>query len=139
MVIYFEVPGEPVAQGRPKFTRIGNHVRAYDPEKSRLYKSLVRDAAAKVMPETPLECAVSLMVMAYRSIPRSWSKKKQESARRGEIMPTTKPDIDNVVKAIKDALTGVIWRDDSKVVSLFAEKSYSVKPRIWVQIYYRKV
>ena len=106
----------------------------YDPEKSRLYKSLVRDAAAKVMPEVPLDIALHLYVIVYRSIPGSWSDKKQKAAQDGEIRPSKRPDLDNYIKAIMDALTGVIWRDDSQVTSMYAAKCYDVRPRIEVVI-----
>ncbi|OPX87750.1 MAG: Endodeoxyribonuclease RusA [Pelotomaculum sp. PtaB.Bin104] len=132
--IRFTVWGEPVAQGRPKFARIGNHVTTYDPEKSRTYKSIVRDEAIKVKPDKPLEGPLILTVAAYKSIPKSLSKKKTQQALEGELRPTIKPDLDNVVKGIKDALKGIIWRDDSQVIWLFASKWYSDKPRVEVEV-----
>lgn len=37
---------------------------------------------------------------------------------------TTKPDLDKLARAVKDALTGVLWTDDSQVAQLVAEKVY---------------
>lgn len=45
-----------------------------------------------------------------------------------------KPDIDNVVKAVLDALNGVAYRDDTQVIELHVRKSYSEKPRVEVCI-----
>lgn len=47
---------------------------------------------------------------------------KPKSATRK--LPTVKPDIDKLVRAVLDALTGVIWRDDSQVIELSANKYY---------------
>ncbi len=64
------------------------------------------------------------------------SKKRAVAAERGEIRPTTKPDLDNYLKAIKDALKGICWRDDSQVVAYREPfgKYYSAKPRVEVDV-----
>lgn len=133
--ISFTVWGEPVAQGRPKFARIGNHVTAYDPAKSRNYKNIIRDEAIKVKPDKPMECPLSLTVQVFRTIPKSFSKKKVAQALAGELRPTTKPDLKNVLTGVEDALKGIVWRDDSQVVD-FGEsgKWYSENPRVEVVI-----
>lgn len=133
--ISFTVYGEPVAQGRPKFTTVNGHAKAYDPEKSRNYKEIVRLEALKVRPEIPLEGALSLTVKAYRSIPKSFSKKKAEAAKRGELRPVTKPDLDNLIKGVKDSLKTIIWRDDSQVVDFGnSGKWYSDVPRVEITV-----
>ncbi|KZS45727.1 hypothetical protein AWU65_07270 [Paenibacillus glucanolyticus] len=133
-MIQFTVYGEPVAQGRPKFSTAGGFVKAYDPAKSRDYKDYVRLAAAEHAPKSLLEGPVGMMLTVYRSIPKSFSKKKAAAAEAGEIRPTTKPDVDNYLKGVKDALKGVIWKDDSQVVEVFTQKKYSGRPRIEVKI-----
>jgi Holliday junction resolvase RusA-like endonuclease len=129
------VYGEPVAQGRPRATTVNGHVRMYDPAKSRDYKDYVRLAAAQHAPERLIESAIGLKVTVYRAIPKSFSKKKTELAERGEIVPTTKPDADNYLKTVKDALNGVIWKDDSQIVDVQVRKRYSNKPRIEIEIH----
>jgi Holliday junction resolvase RusA-like endonuclease len=68
-------------------------------------------------------------------IPASWSLKKQAQAEAGLILPTTKPDTDNVVKAIFDACNGVVWRDDVQAVDLSLRKRYSRSPcvKVWIE------
>lgn len=134
-MISFTVYGEPVAQGRPRATTVKGYVRMYDPAKSRNYKDYVRLAAAEHAPDRLIESAIGLKLFVYRPIPKSWSKKKQEQAERGEIVPTTKPDADNYLKAIKDALNGIIWRDDSQIVDVQVSKRYSVRPRIEIEVH----
>jgi Holliday junction resolvase RusA-like endonuclease len=129
------IPGEAVAQGRPRFSTRSGFPRAYDPPRSRDYKAYVRYLAAEVAPETPIEGAVRLTVTVYRAIPKGFSKHKRRLALQGEILPVTKPDLDNVVKTLKDSLSRLIWRDDSQVVSLHATKFYSDNPRVEIEIF----
>jgi len=55
-----------------------------------------------------LRGALNLSIAVYRPIPKSFSKKKAALAEAGQEQPTTKPDIDNYIKGIKDALIGVV-------------------------------
>ena len=131
------VYAEPVAQGRPRFSTQGGFVRAYDPAKSRDYKDYISLAAAdQLKGQPPLDGALTLSVRVYRSIPKSFSKKKAEAAERGEIRPTTKPDLDNYVKGIKDALHSICWHDDNQIVAYHEPfgKFYSTTPRIEVEV-----
>lgn len=139
--ITFVVPGEPVAKGRAKFARRGNFVTTYTPEKTARYEDRVMMCAREAMGfsliqdgNPPIEGPIELHVLAIRSIPVSLSKRKQLAAESGEIKPTTKPDLDNVVKAIKDACNKIIWRDDSQVVDLFAKKRYGSIPRVEIEV-----
>lgn len=133
-MIVFTVYGEPVAQGRPRATVMRGHIKMYDPKKSSDYKDYVRLAASQHAPERLLEGPLSLQIRIFRPIPSHISKKKVEQAEAGILRPTTKPDTDNYVKGIKDALKGVIWKDDSQVVDLVASKYYGVRPRVEVTI-----
>jgi Holliday junction resolvase RusA-like endonuclease len=135
-VIFFTVYGEPVAQGRPRFAMRGNHVMTYDPEKSQLYKDTVYSIALQNKPKELMQGPIVLTIKCHRGIPKSIlsSKKKLGKAMSGELRPTTKPDVDNYAKGIKDALKGVIWQDDSQVVSLTVSKHYSITPRVEIEI-----
>jgi len=133
-MIRFTVYGEPVAQGRPRASTINGHLRLYDPRKSRDYKQYVRLVASQHRPKELLAGPLQLKVKVYRPTLKSFSKKKKEKAEKGEIRPTTKPDVDNYVKGIKDALKSVIWKDDSQVVDLQVSKFFSESPRIEVEI-----
>lgn len=65
-------------------------------------------------------------------VPKSWSKRKQADALAGQLMPTTKPDLDNCVKAIFDAVNGIVWTDDVQVVGLRVRKVYGATPGVQV-------
>jgi Holliday junction resolvase RusA-like endonuclease len=131
--VFFTVPGTPVAKGRPRSFIRNGHVGHYTPEKTVRYESLVAHEAAVAMAGgSPVEGAVRLCVMAYFPIPASWPKWRKEAALSGAEQVAKKPDIDNVVKAVKDGMNGVAWRDDCQVVSLVANKEYSDRPRVEV-------
>ena len=51
-------------------------------------------------------------------------KKKQAAVYAGEIKPTVKPDIDNIVKIVLDGLNGVAFTDDKQVIEIQAQKCY---------------
>ena len=128
------IPGEPVAQGRPRFTKQGH---AYDPPKSAHYKQyIIAVAKAAMRGKQPLSGTLGLSVRIYRSIPASWPKHKKAAALSGEIRPTSKPDTSNYIKGIEDALNGICWEDDSAIVDYLPPfgKWYSAEPRIEVEV-----
>ncbi|MDN8078303.1 endodeoxyribonuclease RusA [Burkholderia multivorans] len=117
--VVFVVPGKPVAKGRPRFVRRGPHVRTYTPEPTERYENLVKIAARAAMrDDEPYAGPVRLIVDIGVPIPASWSEKRQRAAAAGAIGATKKPDADNVVKALKDGMNGVVYGDDGQVVDL---------------------
>lgn len=128
------IPGDAVPQGRPRVVRIGGRTIAYDPPKSKAYKARVRQYAARNAPKEPLEGKVQLEVQIFRSVPKSWSKKKHEAAYAGLIWPTTKPDVSNIVKGIEDALNGIWYKDDSQIVHEYSMKRYARVPGVVVKM-----
>lgn len=132
MEIIINVPGEAVPQARPRVTRCGT----YDPPKCRAYKQKVGLYAKTAMRgKEPLRGPIKMSVIVYRGIPKSWTKKKKVAAMLDDIYPTTKPDIDNLLKGIMDALKGICWHDDAQVVSVEARKVYEVSPRVHLTIW----
>ena len=70
----------------------------------------------------------------YFPIPKSTRKKDVPAMRTGEIRPTKRPDLDNILKAVSDALNGIAYKDDSQIVAAVIQKFYSDKPRAEVEI-----
>ncbi|AMM26528.1 endodeoxyribonuclease RusA [Variovorax sp. PAMC 28711] len=134
-MLTFHVPGQAVGKGRPRIGKVGNHARMFTPAKTVNYESLVALAAQQAMAGRALfDGPVELKMRIDCQIAASWSGKKQRDAAAGAIAPTTKPDIDNIVKAICDALNGVAWKDDVQVVDLIVRKRYAVIPGVAVQV-----
>lgn len=122
--------GDPVPQGRPKFASYGGHVHAYDPEKSRNYKQLVRFWVTKHLSKLtgfrPYETAICVDLTFYLGIPTSWNKAKRIDAANGIIRPIVKNgDLDNMVKAVLDANNNLIWTDDCIITDISARKRYT--------------
>lgn len=123
LVIY----GEPIPQGRPRFTRTGH---TYDPQRSKDYKQLVRfwvtQHLKKIDGWKPHENALCVDLTFYMAIPSSWTKKKRIGASQGEIRPVARNgDIDNLVKAVLDSCNGLLWVDDAIITDLTARKRYT--------------
>ncbi len=134
-MITFTVPGVPQGKGRPRVGTISGRARVFTPAKTVAYEALIAHAAQQAMAGRPLiDGPVSCAIAIDAPIPASWSKRKQAAALAGELMPTTKPDLDNVVKAIFDGLNNVLWRDDVLVVDLAVRKRYSATPCVRVEV-----
>lgn len=135
-VIRFTVPGAPVGKGRPKVaSRGGRFAQLYTPEKTANYEGLVAHAGQVAMNGRDLIAgAVSVQLDIRLPVPASWSKRKQNAALDGQLLPTKKPDIDNVEKAIFDGLNGVVWNDDVQVVDVTKRKRYSAVPGVGVVV-----
>lgn len=131
----FVIPGQPVGKGRPKFARRGNFVTTYTPEKTASYENLVKVAAQTAMKgANPLAVAVSAVIVLRVTPPASWSQKKRTAALAGEIRPTSKPDIDNVIKGIFDAMNDIVFLDDKQVVDLSVRKEYANRAEAIVRV-----
>jgi Holliday junction resolvase RusA-like endonuclease len=123
-MISFTLELEPVAKGRPMFSRQGH---AYTPEKTRQFEKTVRILSKAFAPKEPLTGPLSLSCWFFMKPPQ----------RRVRDLPTCKPDIDNLIKGVKDALNGLMWADDSQVCVMSAGKFYDWtggKPRIEIRI-----
>ena len=130
-VIRITVPGQPQGKGRARVCLRGGYARAYTPDSTAAYENLIKLAygnrGISVVP-------VELTITAYYRIPKSFSKRKRAEALSGAVRPQTKPDIDNVVKVVCDALNKVAYNDDTQVVKIVAEKYYGETPVLVVEI-----
>jgi len=134
-MITFTVPGPPQGKGRPRVGKVGGHARMFTPANTVAYEGLIAHAAQQAMAGAALiDAPVSCRVEIITPVPASWSKRKQADALSGSVLPTTKPDADNVIKAIFDGLNGVLWRDDVLVVDLAVRKRYGATPGVRVQV-----
>ena len=114
--IRFIVPAVPIAQPRQRHAMIAGHIRNYTPTKSPVnaFKASARLAFSQVYCLEPLDGPVTLSCVFVMPRPKRLIWKRREMPREPH---TGKPDLDNLIKSLKDALKGLAWRDDSQVCS----------------------
>lgn len=137
-MIHFKYRGEAVGKGRPRVTRRGNHVHTYTPERTRIFEDAMKfellASTCEPTPIYPADTPLKAMITIGMKVPKSYPKKKREKCLNGEIAPTKKPDVDNVLKSIFDALCGYAMVDDSQIIEVIAEKLYAEEPYVEVTI-----
>ena len=62
------------------------------------------------------------------------SRQRQRDAAAGLVAATKKPDADNVLKAVKDGMNGIVWIDDAQAVEYRISKRYSTSPCVQVSV-----
>ena len=129
--IRLEIPGIPTGKERPSFTKRGH---AYTPKKTKEYEGRVA-AAFYNSREKAFQKGTPIVVdvIAKMPIPKSTSKKKRLEMLAREKM-LKKPDIDNIVKAVLDGLSGLAFPDDNQVWKIYAYKIYAEEPSTTVLI-----
>lgn len=133
----FEFDISPVEQARPRATRMGKGIRLYDPKKVTVFKRKLGILAKQQMLDRglePFDGPLEVRMEFYRPVQASISKKEQARRLSGVHRPTVKPDLSNYIKALEDGLNGIIWIDDNRIVQIVAEKKYSDRPRIVIEV-----
>ena len=130
----FIVDGKPQGKQRPRFSRISKTV--YTPTKTAKYEKQIAKAYTESGGKCiPADCYVSVSVSAFFPIPKSYSKKKREDCLERKLRPDKKPDMDNILKVILDALNKVAYEDDKQVVELIGRKYYTESDGyLWVSV-----
>lgn len=141
MRLSFTVPGEPVAKGRPRAAVVSGKARMYTPAKTQGYEAQVKWFATQAMKSVDSAMSmvlakhpVSLTVRAVFGIPKSWTKRRIAACLETPEFCVKRPDSDNVIKIIGDALNGIVWVDDSQVARIAFEKVYGSRPCVEVTV-----
>ena len=125
-MIKFIVESKPQGKARARtfYDKRADKMRSVTPEKTKSYEDLIRWSYKAAGGQYMGEKLMKVEIQAFYPIPKSFSKKKRNDAIFERIRPTTKPDVDNCVKIVLDALNGVAYYDDKQVVSVSCEKYY---------------
>jgi len=133
------VTGHPTAKGRARaFVRKDGKPGLVTPKATSWWEEDARlqaRVAMKRQGNVPFTGCVEMVLIVYKAVPRSWPKWKKDAAWAGVIGPDGKPDLDNYLKAAKDALNGIVWLDDSQVVGGEQYKTYSERPRVVISVW----
>jgi len=141
MTLNFEINTKPVPQARPRFfsrcrrcrwkglrdicTKCRHSVGAYDPANCKTFKEAIawygKVAALRQGLRSPVDGAISINLIF-------------QMGKNGKaVYHTKKPDIDNLAKAVKDALKGIIYKDDSQIVEAHLFKQYG-EPAVKIEL-----
>lgn len=118
----FDVVGKVRGKGRPRFTKTG---RTYTPKTTADYERQIKLEFLRKGPKKPTDKPVRVKVTCYYEVPKSARKADKIKMAANELLPTKKPDVDNILKAILDALNGLAYLDDKQVVQVGIIKKYS--------------
>lgn len=118
----FFVKGRPVPQGSLTFMR-GRPIHARAADLAAWRADIARLATGAGY--RPIQGGVKVSCQFVYNRPKS-------AATRG--MPWVKPDLDKLVRAVLDGLTGVAYDDDCQVVLISASKVYGAVQGVWIEI-----
>lgn len=136
--ICFTIPGKPQGKARARtfYNPKTKGMSSMTPEKTVLYENLIATCYLQEAGDERFsdDAYLKVRIQAFYEIPKSSTKTKKAAMAAGEILPDKKPDIDNIAKAVLDALNEVAYRDDTQVVELQMRKKYSDRPRLEICI-----
>lgn len=116
------IQGEPVPKARPRMMKTG-HV--YTPRATETAELVIRARWREAHGSEPTTAPVKVCIIFTYRAPKSWPKWKRLQAEGNRLPKITKPDADNLVKTVLDALNGLAYKDDSQVYSVIARKCYT--------------
>lgn len=135
-MIEFTVDGIPAPQGSKRPLRNKHTGRIHMVESSKklpAWRADVREAATRLMfGGGPLDGAAFVGLIFYLPRPKGHFGTGRNAGLlkpSAPAYPTGRPDIDKLARAVLDAITGVIIRDDAQVVSVSAGKLYATNGR----------
>lgn len=121
----FEIPGRPQGKSRPRVTKNGT----FTPKKTKEYENLIKLCFknkyknVKVIAE---KMPVAVFIIAYYKVPKGMTKKELALINEDKLLPTVKPDADNISKVILDSLNGIAYKDDNQVTDLIVRKKFAL-------------
>jgi len=121
------------AKAAPRFTRDGH---PYTDSETRAYEKKIVAYYRQTLGafRWPDGAFVAVKVTAVYPIPKSATKAARAAMQAGTLLPSRKPDIDNVLKVALDALNGVAYSDDSRVVRVSGSKVYGLEPKLVIEM-----
>lgn len=131
--MHLTILGQPIPKARARTVtlRIGKS-RTYDPqdsEKTAMQWKLKTQANC-----LPLQGPLIIQLDFYIKPCDSTSKSELNAKLNGFIEHTQKPDLDNLEKFILDCANGILYNDDSQIISIKSSKQWSENPRTEIKI-----
>ena len=135
-MLKFTLPIVPTAQARPRVAVRGKFAQAYKTKDQQANERTIEAWLKDHAPKMPMSGPLVLEFVAGMPVPKSASKKAASAMLCGHELPAKKPDLDNLAKQLKDAMTRLqFWHDDAQVVCLRCEKIYATSGFWAVSVY----
>lgn len=114
-MITFILKGKPIPQHRPRACRRGKHIHMYSDQEVIMeqYKNQIRSD----FQQKPFSVPVEVSATFFFPIPKGTSKVRTTEMQANILKPMKRPDLDNLLKFILDCMNGIVYEDDSQVVS----------------------
>jgi Holliday junction resolvase RusA-like endonuclease len=128
MNLDFFVSGIPKAQPRDKEFVRGGHAGVYTPDGAETWKQEVRRQATTNAPESILTGPIRVELDFFLPRPKTHLTKHGTPKAKSPVWHCKKPDLDNLIKAVTDAITDTqkVWLDDSQICEITATKTYAI-------------
>ena len=128
MNLSFFAAGIPKAQPRVKAFVRGGHAGVYTPDSAEIWKQEVRRQAIANAPESILTVPIRIELDFFLPRPKAHLDKHGVPKPKSPVWHCKKPDLDNLIKAVTDAITDTqrVWLDDSQICEITATKTYAL-------------
>lgn len=158
-MVLIVIEGDPRGKGRPRFSTATGFVKVYTDKETQIYEELIQREVLQVIGGQALIARVGQIkrrsfIEAYTDfggqpiftgpvrvemeirhpIRQSWTKAKKAGALGGQVAPTIKSDIDNILKIWFDAFNDCMWKDDTQVIEVHAKKSFAEDPSVLARV-----
>lgn len=141
VLIEFTIPiaAMPVQTGGKRLVIVGGKPRFFKSKKVSKYEDALMFLADRFRPTSPAEGPVEIAIMFAMPRPKRLMRKNDPE---GLVQAITRPDWDNLPKAVMDVLTRLgFWRDDAQITDVTVKKRFAEKngaPRIEISIAFAK-
>lgn len=137
MVLRFRVDGLPASQGSLRaFVVKGRPVVTHDSSRTRPWREAVKYAALQARGDRAPSSDRPLVLQLQFRLPKPAGYATRTPRQRARwLWPWRKPDLDKLVRAVLDALTGILFSDDAQIVRIEAEKAYGDRPGLDVALW----
>lgn len=132
------IPAIPISQPRPRTVKIHGQTRTYSNPVDHpvsTFKATCQITARQEYQGPPLGGPISLTIVFILPRPKIKIWKKQPMPRERH---NKRPDLDNLVKSVVDALSGLLWRDDAQIYHVDASKfvaSGEEQPHVGISVW----
>ncbi len=135
MQIGFTLSGNPMGKERPRMYYKNGRTYTYTPEKTRAYENNIRTSYLKtIRHKFPKGVPLEVNIIAFYPVPKRVNQTVKKAMLNGDILPTIRPDGDNIIKIILDALNKVAFYDDSQICKINFTKRYGLIPKVVIKL-----